>query len=616
MEDNSPNDDSSRVSFISNGAELKTKLTVERRVSYLRRVEGLLMSFSPAERLALYALSILLGLSTLALLSAANNAVSVEVPAQGGSLTEGEVGPVRFVNPVLTLSRADEDLTALVYSGLTRALPDGSIIPDLASSYEISSDDTTYTFHLRRDAVFHDNTPVTSQDVIFTIQLAQNPEIKSPHRADWEGVTASAPDEYTVIFKLPRAYAPFIQNTTMGVLPQHLWKNVSADEFPFSPLNTHPVGTGPYQVTDESIDSTGSATRYELSPFSKFTLGEPYLKRITFLFYQNDAAMIQALNAREIDAIAGVSPEELEEIRRPDLTTMTALLPRVFGVFFNQGRSVVLADSSVRSALDTAIDKKRLVDLVLKGYGAGLDSPVPPGLTGGVLQGVNASSTLVQSAFTDETIAEARAILSKGGWTYDAESNTWSKKSAKGGSASGGKQTLGFTLSTADSPQLVATANAVADAWKKLGVDVKVQVYSLSDLNTSILRPRQYDALLFGEVVGREVDLFAFWHSSQRNDPGLNLSMYTNSKADSLLSQARATTNAADRDKLYAQFASLVKKDDPAVFLYAPELVYIAPKNIRGIELGALTTPAERYLNIYQWYADTQHVWSFFASNN
>ena len=210
----------------------------------------------------------------------------------------------------------------------------------------------------------------------------------------------------------------------------------------------------------------------------------------------------------------------------------------------------------------------------------------------------------MQSAFTDETIAAAHAILVKGGWSYNESTNTWTNKK---------KQTVGFTLSTADSPQLVATANAVADAWNKLGVNVKVQVYSLSDLNTTVLRPRQYDALLFGEVVGRELDLFAFWHSSQRNDPGLNLSLYTNSKADLLLSQARATTNATDREKLYAQFAALVKKDDPAIFLYAPEFVYVVPKNIAGIELGALTTPAERFLNVYEWYTDTQYVWNMFV---
>jgi peptide/nickel transport system substrate-binding protein len=458
---------------------------------------------------------------------------------------------------------------------------------------------------LRHTASFQDGTPVTSADVLFTVQLAQNPDIKSPHQADWQGVIVSAPDKYTVVFKLPHAYAPFIQDTTLGVLPQHLWKNVSSEEFPFSPLNTHPVGSGPYKVTDEKFDSTGSATRYALSPFDAFTLGTPYLKNIAFVFYPNEAAMMQALNARQIDAVAGISPDEISGIHRADLTTMTSLLPRVFGIFFNQGHSAVLADSSVRAALDTALDKQRLVDLVLRGYGEGLDSPIPPGLMGGTPPSVSASSSLVQSAFTDDTISAAHAILVKGGWTYNVDSNTWTNKT---------KQTLGFTLSTADSPQLVATANAVADAWKKLGVNVTVQVYSLSDLNTSVLRPRQYDALLFGEVVGRELDLFAFWHSSQRNDPGLNLALYANSKADSLLSQARATSNTTDRDKLYAQFATLVEKDQPAVFLYAPEFIYVVPKDLKGVELGALTTPAERFLDVYEWYTDTQRVWSFFSN--
>lgn len=589
----------------SDTSDLKNKLSAPRRVSYLQRVEDLLRTFSPSERLMLYTLSILLGLSTLALLASANATISVEVPAQGGSLTEGEVGSVRFINPVLTLSQADEDLTALIYSGLTRALPDGSIIPDLATSYEVSPDGTTYTFRLRDDLVFHDDKPLTSADVLFTVALAQHPDIKSPHRADWEGVVASAPDAYTVVFKLPHAYAPFLSNTTLGVLPKHLWDNVSPAEFAFSPLNTHPVGSGPYKISDTRFDATGAATRYELVPFEQFTLGTPNLKRITFIFYPSELSMMQALETGAIDAVASISPEDLASIKRTDLATMTALLPRVFGVFFNQGRSPMLADASVRYALDTALDKDRLVENVLGGYGVALDSPIPPGLMGETLPERNedtaASST---SAYTDETIAEAQAILAKGGWIYDDTTNTWTNKK---------KEILGFTLSTADAPQLVATANAIADAWHTLGIQVTVQVYSLSDLNTTVLRPRQYDALLFGEVVGRELDLFAFWHSSQRNDPGLNLSLYANSKADTLLSQARSTTNAKDREKFYAQFATLVKSDDPAVFLYAPEFIYVIPENIRGIELGALTTPAERFLSVYEWYTDTQHVWSFFS---
>jgi peptide/nickel transport system substrate-binding protein len=582
--------------------EFKAAALKERRLLSFAALERLLQAFSPGERLALYVCAILLGLSTFALLAFANGAASVQVPAPGGSLTEGELGPVRFINPVLTLSQADEDLTALVYSGLMRALPDGSLVPDLASSYSISDDGLTYTFTLRPDATFQDGKPLTSADVLYTVQTIQNPDFKSTHRADWDGVAASAPDAHTIVFKLPKAYAPFLENTTLGILPQHLWGAVTAEEFPFSPLNTHPVGSGPYKVSDSSTDSTGSATRFSLAPFDTFALGKAYLAHLTFLFYPNESAMVQALNDGRIDSIAALSPEELPSITRKDVTVLTAPLPRDFGVFYNQSHAPVLADISVRDALDAAIDKTRLIGSVLSGYGVALNSPIPPG----ILSPAPPHAAAVAStslAYTDETLAAAHAILQKGGWTYDISTNTWSKK----------KQALQFTLATADTPQLVATANAVVAAWKALGINVNVQVYSLSELNTSIIRPRQYDALLFGEVVGRELDLFAFWHSSQRNDPGLNLSLYANSKTDSLLSKARATSAEEARQKLYQQFSDLLVKDAPATFLYAPEFIYVVPSGLHGIELGALTTPAGRFAGAYTWYIETQRVWSFFA---
>ena len=603
---------------ISNGVEpdsdsldtntsVKVAMLKQRRVSRFSTLESLLVRFSPAERLLLYILAICLGLSTLVLLSAANTTVSVEVPAPGGSLTEGEVGPARFINPVLTLSQADEDLSALIYSGLTRSLPGSTIIPDLADSYSVSEDGSTYTFTLKKDLIFHDGTPLTSADVLYTIQQVQNPSIKSPHRADWEGVSVTAPDATTVVFKLPHAYAPFIQNTSIGILPSNLWKNISNDEFPFSSLNTHPIGSGAFKIKKVNTDNSGSATEYDLVPFSAFALGQPYLKHITFRFYANEEAMIKALNAHKIDAVAGVSPTTLSDISRTDVVTMTTGLPRTFGVFFNQAHSKFLTDSSVRSALDASIDKQLLINSVLQGYGTPLSAPFHLSLIGKPTALMLPAAATTTPAYTDDTIIAAHSILLKGGWKYNEADNTWNNK--KG-------EILGFTLSTADSPQLVATANAVADAWKKLGINVTVQIYSLSDLNTNVIRPREYDALLFGEVIGRELDLFAFWHSSQRNDPGLNLSLYTNAKADTLLSQARATTNASDRYKLYAQFASLVEKDTPAVFLYAPEFIYEVPRGIRGIKLGALTVPAERFLNAYQWYTDTERVWTFFTNKS
>ncbi len=594
------------------------KLTKPRAIPLLSFLEGVLRTFSSGERLLFYTFTIFLGASAFALLAGLNASVSVNVPAAGGSLTEGEVGSARFINPVLTLSQPDEDLVQLVYSGLTRIHPDGTVIADLASRYDTSADGTTYTFTLRKDAKFHDGTPVTAADVVFTIEAAQNPEIKSPRRADWEGVQVSSPDSQTVIFKLPHAYAPFIENTTLGILPKHIWQNVSAEEFPFSPANTHPVGSGPYRIVRTDTDATGTATRYELAPFSQYVLGKPYLKRITFIFYPNQKEMMSAFEEHKIDAMAGIAPSELKTLTRRDFSIAHVTLPRVFGIFFNQSRAPVLADAAARAALLTAVDKQEIVTSVLGGYGVALESAIPPGVTGTIIPAApipfaahaassSGTATTSNTAATDVV----RAILSRGGWTFlpaqagSETSGVWKRK----------KVELSLTLATADEPELVATANVVAEYWRAAGIKVAVQVYPLSELNTNVIRPRAYDAVLFGEVVGRTADLFAFWHSSQRNDPGLNLAMYANAKVDSYLARARATTDKKQREKLYAQFNEEIDKDDPAIFLYSPEFIYVVPASLQGVQLGAMTTPSERYQSAYKWYMDTERVWSIFTNN-
>lgn len=578
-------------------------LVRERGHAFFSRLNALTHSLSPFERLTLYVLTVLLAGSALVLLAGANAGISQEVPSRGGSLTEGIVGPARFVNPILATSQADGDIAALVFSGLTRALPDGTVVPDLASSYEISPEGTTYTFTIREDAVFHDGKPVTAADVIFTVRLAQNPAIKSPHRADWEGVSVASPDERTVIFTLPHAYAPFIQNTTLGILPEHLWKDTAAEDFPFNSLNTRPIGSGPFRLDNLETDATGAATRYDLSRFDAYALGAPYLDRITFLLYPRRDALVEALDSGAVDSLAGVSAAELARVSRDDIRVLSVPLPRVFGVFFNQSRSPGLAEVSVRSALDAAIDKERLVSMTLSGFGTPLDGPLPPGIIAPGVEDGERDVSPVSTAYTEETLDAARDILARGGWKFDEATAVWTK---------GGRE-LALSLATADSPELTASADAVATAWRQAGIKVNVQVYPISELNTTVIRPRAYDAILFGEVVGREPDLFAFWHSSQRNDPGLNLALYTNSKADTLLSQARATTNEEDRSALYAEFAELVAADVPAVFLYAPDFLYIVPKDLYGVSLATLTTPGERFLNAYTWYTDREKVWEIFA---
>lgn len=559
----------------------------------VKRLNDALRTFSPFERLVLYALSITLALSVGWIFVALSTTFGSDVPARGGSFVEGAAGTARFVNPLLAASQSDHDLTTLVYSGLMRYI-DGSFQPDLAEDYTVSEDGTEYTFHLREGITFHDGTPITANDVAFTITLAKNPAVKSPRRANWEGVEVSVVDERTVRFTLPDAYAPFMGNTTLGILPKHVWESVPADEFSFASLNMNPVGSGPFYVEDVSLDPTGAPTEYLLKSFDAFALGEAHIRTITYRLYPDEKALHEAFIAGDIDSFLSLAPKALPSEIVNDAHVVELPLARVFAIFFNQNHAPVLVNTAARQALAASIDRNALVERVLGGFGRALTTPIPP------------DSLSIEMSTSSPT--SPASILEGGGWKQTTSSTTpdtisWQR----------GDSTLTFSLATADTPELVETAQIIVETWRGAGIDVKLETYPLSEFNQTVLRPRAYDAILFGEVLTRPLDLFAFWHSSQRNDPGLNLALYANASADKLLTDARAEDNQEARQELYRSFVTLVDEDTPAVFLYTPSAAYIAPSHIIGPKRTSVTFPAERFLGVYTWYRDTEHVWDFFT---
>ncbi len=559
------------------------------------RVEAVFSSFSPAGKLAVYALLGIFFLSTLGILFQVNNAAIVDVPSRGGSLSEGVVGSPRFVNPLLAITDADRDLTMLVYSGLLRATPQGTLIPDLAESYDISNDGLTYTFRLRQNAAFQDGAPVSADDVFFTIEKAQDPRLKSPRRANWEGVNVQKIDERTVVFTLKQQYSPFLENTTIGILPKHIWETVTDDQFPFSKTNIEPVGSGPYKVKSVSRNASGIPTAYTLVPFSAYALGKAYISRITLHFYQSEQDALDAYRQGDVESIGGVSPSDLKRLKLSDTAVERATLPRVFGLFFNQNQQPLFANREVRLALAESLDKADIVNSIFHGFASVIDGPIPPGII--PLE----KGTTGQKA----DIAAAQNILTKNGWKQNSDGIFEKKEKKK-------TQTLQFSISTANVPELRSTAELMKETWTKLGASVDLKIFEPGDLNQNVIRARKYDALLFGEVVGRELDLYAFWHSSQRNDPGLNIAMYVNSKADKLLEQMRSLSDPKKRVDLYRQFQNIVSSDVPAIFAYSPDFMYLVPHKLKGLSLGTITTPSERFLGAYRWYIETDRVWNIF----
>jgi peptide/nickel transport system substrate-binding protein len=581
-----------------NSFSIRTFLKKEWRIPYSDKLMGIVRSFTLTEKLIFYFFVFLFGMSALALAYQVNKSLLVEIPAHGGTLSEGVIGSPRFVNPILAVSDTDRDLSTLIYSGLMKVGPDGRLIPDLAASYTVSPDGLTYSFTLRGDAYFHDGTKVTADDVIFTIEKIQDAAIKSPRRASWNGVTVQKASDTTVTFTLKQPYSPFIQNTAVGILPKHIWKNATSDEFPFSQYNVKPIGSGPYQVGSIAYTASGLPSEYHLTAFKKYVLGEPYITNLVLKSYQNEKDLVDAYKGGAIESLHGISPKDLPDLSVQKDDIVTAPLPRVFGVFFNQNVAPVFLNKEVRQALSLITDKQQIIDTVLGGYGQQISEPIPP---------KTIAANPVQSFDADARLAQAKALLEKNGWKQSTD-GIYQKKDKKGVAT-----TLAFSISTGDAPELKDAAALLQRQWQKLGARVDVKVFEIGDLNQNIIRPRKYDALLFGEIIGRDLDLYPFWHSSQRNDPGLNIAMYASLKADKIMEDIRKATDQAGQDALYGKFTAEIDNDVPAVFTYSPYFIYIVPKSVHDVQLGQLTVPAERFSNINTWYIETESVWKIFT---
>lgn len=565
------------------------------------QINSVFHSFSKKERTIFLGLVITLLLSTILILDSLNKSLMVTVPLRGGSISIGIVGVPRFINPILSNSEADQNLVSLIYSGLMRKSDSGKLIPDLASKYEISENGLIYTFILKDNLYFQDGKPLTADDIIFTIDKVKDSIIKSPYKINWEGVNLEKIDKKTIKFTLKQPYASFLENTTIGILPANLWENTPLE---LNNANTKPIGSGPYLISSVSRQSSGIINYYRLTPFRKFILGEPYIKNINLHFYKNEDDLIKALINKEVEEINSITPLNAEILKEKNYQVESSVLGRVFGLFFNQNQNQLFIDKTIIRAIDQTIDKEKIVREVLSGYGTVIDNPIPPNLT--EYQKANAKTNLAR----EEILKKTQDNLAKDGWKTGAdgflEKTTAEKKNKV-------VKKLEFSISTSNVPELAKTAELIKQDLAEIGIKVEVKTFETGNLNQNVIRPRKYDTLLFGEIINHESDLFAFWHSSQRKDPGLNVAMYTNVKVDKILEDAFINLDKNTRIKKYLQITEEIKKDLPAIFLYSPDFIYIVSKNLQKFKSDQIISPGERYLNAYLWYTQTENVWKIFT---
>lgn len=512
----------------------------------------------------------------------------ITVPAEGGAYTEGLIGTPQFINPALAEANdVDKDLTNLIYDGLVKRGDDLSLEPDLAHRFEVSEDQKQYTFYLKDNILWHDNQKLTARDVVFTINLIKTPEYNSPLFYNFDGITVEQIDDLTVRFTLNEPYAPFLDLLTLGILPEHIWNNVPPSHFRLAEFNIKPIGSGPYMFKSLSKDKNGTIKAFTLEHFNQYHDGPAFIETLTFKFYPDFSTAVQALSQKHIEGISKLPRSSRSEIKEDKYQIKQLTLPQYTALFFNLSGDSVWKNENLRKVLAYSINKKELITDTLGINAIPVDHPIPEGYIG-------YSNDL---PIYDLDISKAQELLEKEEYAFNSETNLWEKD----------EKPLEITITTVDQFDTVDVTYALQNAWQDFGIKVNVEIISAQEI-TQIVKQRSYQTLVYGEILGSDPDPYAFWHSTQRVDPGLNLSVYANKQIDELLEQGRQISFNEERAQKYIEFQKILAEEVPAIFLYTPLYNYLLDTKIENITIDAISEPADRFNQITQWYIKTKNT--------
>lgn len=617
------------------------------------------------DKFALLLFIVLLIGSAASLAAYYNYKHTVPQPAQGGTFTEGMVGQPRFINPIyLSSNDVDRSLVQLTFAGLMQ-YKDDKIVPDLAKGYHTDKG-KVWTVTLKDNLTWQDGEPITAEDVVFTVNVLQDSDYKSPQRVNWVGVDVSKVSSRKVKFKLSTAYPQFLENLTLKIIPKHVWKNIQAADFSLSSYNLKPIGSGPYQIED--IDQKNNYINSLTLTRNKNYHDQPYLDEIDFEFYKSQEQLLEAADDNEIDGFSASTSTDFKNFEKH-----TFSLPRYFAIYFNSDKSELLSNQKIRKALNYATNRKELVN-----QGEPVYSPILPSVFGfeepkakykfdlakaeklfkeegfkknddneirkkteeqdfqfqqRLEQGMeNQSVKELQKCLVEEVDYKQENVTGYFGDKSKQAVIEFQEKYKKdvlqphdlqAGTGAVGETTrkklnevcfekptqpLTVELTLVNQPEMNQIAETLKQQWKKAGVDLKINSVSLSDLKTDYIKNRNYESLLFGQSLGMKPDFYSFWHSSQSKDPGLNLAKYDSEEADKLLSKGRKTLEKKKRANLYEEFQNILLQDAPAVFLYNPKFNYNTSE-VNGINSSLIVNPAHRFSSVKDWYSKIKGVW-------
>jgi len=496
--------------------------------------------------------------------------------AYGDTIIEGTIGDANTLLPVLASDSASSEINGLVYSSLVRYDKDLKIEGELAESWEISADNLTITFHLRPGVTWHDGTPFTAEDVLFTYRLYIDPKTPTAYAEQYRQVATAEvldPTTFRVVYRQPLAKA-LISWGELSVLPRHL---LEGEDVTKSPLARHPVGTGPFRFVEWK---PGEKIVLEANP--DYFEGRPYLDRVVYRIIPDESTMFLELQAGGLDTM-GLNPIQYQA------QTDSPAFKRQFVKYrypafaytylgYNLNRPL-FQDKRVRQALSYAINKKEIIEGVLLGLGQESTGPYKPGTW-------PYNAAVKRYPYDPE---RARTLLAEAGWT-DSDGDGILDKDGK---------PFAFTIVTNQgNDQRVKSGEIIQRRFREIGVDVKLRVIEWASFLNEFINPGNFDATILGWTVPIDPDGYNVWHSSKTGPRELNFVGFKNAEVDELLEKGRRTLETAERKQYYDRFQEILAEEQPYTFLYVPDALPVVANRFQGIE----PAPAGITYNFIRWY--------------
>lgn len=506
-----------------------------------------------------------------------------EAGALGSTYAEAAIGPIQTLNPLFADTPAEETVSRLLFSRIFVYDATGNLNYDLAKKVEVSKDSLVYTITLRSDVLWHDGRTLTADDVVFTTELLKNASTRAQIRG-WDTIDITKKDDFIVEFKLKSAYAPFESALTFPVLPKHILGGVPHESIREHSFSNTPIGSGPFSFRLlQDIEASDERRFVHLSANKDYYRGAPKLARVQILSVPDEAAVLNALKLNEVNGASGLSVAAMKTLSQNQRYRMMSqpIQGGVYALLNND--SEVLSDKKVRQALQRATNVEE-VRQKLGGDVPALDLPYTD---------LQVSGNVPKAPSFN--LNEARKLLDEAGWKLD-----------DGGTRMKDGKELRLSVVTTKNDEYQKALETLLGQWRQLGISIDERVIDASDPTQNFvqatLQPRAYDVLIYQLMIGRDPDVFAFWHSSQAVARGLNLANYANDLADDILTSARSTRGAALRNTKHLAFARQWLDDAPAIGLYQSTVNSVVSKSVRGLDgSDIIVSPGERFNSILYW---------------